>query len=242
MIERAEPVTTQINQIIRERIQSGTYHPGDRLPSESELAVEFGVSRSTLRLAVNSLVSEGVIIRRHGDGTYVNQHAFQFNAQLQNLWSFPQLISESGHTPDVRGLGSFTRQPSIKEIQSLELDQNHQVYVLERLFYADQIPVIFSTNIIPISYFIDPQFRMDTDLTIYEFMKEYCDLELVFSTSEIHSAKSDNHIGNLMQIQPNDPLICFHDLFFTRDGKPVVFGVNYYNDQKLTMRLVRSRV
>jgi DNA-binding GntR family transcriptional regulator len=61
MIERAEPVTTQINQIIRERIHSGTYHPGDRLPSESELAGEFGVSRSTLRLAVNSLVSEGVI-------------------------------------------------------------------------------------------------------------------------------------------------------------------------------------
>jgi GntR family transcriptional regulator len=161
---------------------------------------------------------------------------------LQNLWSFPQLISESGHTPDIRALASYTRQPSIKEIASLELDPGHQVYVLERLFYADQIPVIYSTNIIPIKYFIDPQPILDKDLTIYEFMKAYCDLELIFSTSEIHSAKSDNQIGNQMQIQPNDPLICFQDLFFTRDGKPVVYGINYYNDQILTMRLVRSRV
>ncbi len=195
MIERAEPVTTQINQIIRERIQSGTYHPGDRLPSESELAGEFGVSRSTLRLAVNSLVSEGVIIRRHGDGTYVNQHAFQFNAQLQNLWSFPQLINESGHSPCIQGLANYTRLPSLKETEKLELDHEHQVYVLERLFYADQIPVIYSTNIIPIKYFIDPQPLLDKNLTIYEFMKAYCDLELIFSTSEIHSAKSDIPIG-----------------------------------------------
>jgi len=110
MIERAEPVTTQINQIIRDRILNGAYHPGDRLPSEAELAGEFGVSRSTLRNAVSSLVTEGVIIRRHGNGTYVNQHAFQFHAQLQNLWSFPQLIMESGRTPDIQGLASFIRR------------------------------------------------------------------------------------------------------------------------------------
>ncbi len=102
MIERSEPITTKINQIIRDRVNTGTYRLGSRLPSELALAIEFGVSRSTLRNAVNSLVTDGVIIRKHGNGSYINPHAFQFNTQLQNLWSFPQLIQESGRTPDIQ--------------------------------------------------------------------------------------------------------------------------------------------
>ncbi|MBP8856389.1 MAG: GntR family transcriptional regulator [Anaerolineaceae bacterium] len=84
-LKKTESIIEQINQIIRSRIQQGVYNAGSRLPSETTLAGEFGVSRSSVRNAMESLVNEGVIIRRHGDGTYVNKRVFEFTSQLKNL-------------------------------------------------------------------------------------------------------------------------------------------------------------
>ena len=101
-LKKPESIIEQINHIIRSRIQQGVYRAGCRLPSETALAVEFGVSRSSVRNGMDSLVNEGVIIRRHGDGTYVNKRVFEFTSQLKSLWSFPDLIKDSGYEPSVR--------------------------------------------------------------------------------------------------------------------------------------------
>ncbi len=241
MIERSEPVTTRINQIIRERVKSGSYLPGSRLPSEQDLAVEFGVSRSTLRNAVNSLVTEGVVIRKHGNGSYVNQHAVQFNTQLQNLWSFPQLIRESGKVPKVIFIKGETRNSTDVEQVTLELDTVQPVYVLQRVFMADDLPAIFSTNIIPASVLCyDPE-EIDAHLSIYDILLNYCGLELVYSVSELHADIVTEEVKKHLKTQDWQPVVRFNDVFFTRDSQPVVIGQNFYNDQLLLLRLVRSK-
>jgi GntR family transcriptional regulator len=241
MIERSEPVTIKINQIIRERVKNGSYRPGSRLPSELELAEEFGVSRSTLRIAVNSLVSEGVIIRKHGNGSFINQHAVQFNTQLQNLWSFPQLIRESGRTPDIKFINGYFRQSTKSEETILELNSSQQVYILQRLFLADNFPAIHSTNIIPSSLFVSVNPIIDTQLSIYEFLSEYCNLDLIYSVSDLHAAPVPEEVNKFLQISSERSVIVFNDVFYTKDSQPVVLGLNYYNDQILSLRLVRSK-
>ncbi len=241
MIERSESVTTRINHIIRDRVLNGIYFPGSRLPSEQELASEFGVSRSTLRIAVNSLVTEGVIIRKHGNGSYVNQHAVQFNAQLQNLWSFPQLIRESGKTPRVTYLKGETRKPTDSEQAMLELDSTQTVFVLQRIFMADDLPAIYSTNIIPTSIICFNPTEIDVQQSIYDILLKYCDQELVYSVSELHADIASDEVQKYLQLQDKKPVIRFNDVFFTKYSQPVVVGYNYYNDQLLLLRLVRSK-
>ena len=241
MIERSEPVTIKINQIIRERVKNGSYRPGSRLPSELELAGEFGVSRSTLRIAVNSLVTEGVIIRKHGNGSFINQHAVQFNTQLQNLWSFPQLIRESGRTPEIRYLNGFFRQSTKSEEAVLELDSPQPVYILQRLFLADNFPAIHSTNIIPSALFVAANPILDSQLSIYEILSDYCNLDLIYSVSDLHAAPVPEDVNKHLQISSERSVIVFNDVFYTKDSQPVVMGLNYYNDQILSLRLVRSK-
>ena len=242
MIERSEPVTTRINQIIRERVKNGSYRPGARLPSELELANEFGVSRSTLRNAINSLATEGVILRKHGNGSYINQHAVQFNTQLQNLWSFPQLIQESGRTPEIQYIHSFTRISTPDEEAILELNSPQPVFILQRRFLADGKPVIYSTNILPEDLFTQPKPCLDTQLSIYELMLAFCNIELVYSISDLHAEKISDTVNKQLKIGLDRSILVFNDVFYTKESRPVVMGLNYYNDQILALRLVRSKV
>src|SRR5579863_1888906 len=72
------PLYHQLKQIVRSEIERGMYKPGDRLPSEPELIQRYGVSRITVRQALTELENEGVVVRRHGKGTYVaEQHIEQ---------------------------------------------------------------------------------------------------------------------------------------------------------------------
>src|SRR5512142_983536 len=68
----APPLYAQIAADLRARIVAGTYRPGQRLPSEHDLAAQFGVGRPTIRQATELLVRDGALARRHGSGTYVD--------------------------------------------------------------------------------------------------------------------------------------------------------------------------
>jgi GntR family transcriptional regulator len=237
----SEPVTQRINQSIRDRIKSGFYKPGLRLPSEVELASEFNVSRSTLRNAINSLVTEGIVIRKHGNGSYINEHIIQFNIQLQNLWSFPQLILESGRQPEVETLARFERNSTPEEEALLELPSPQPLFILQRLFKADGMPAIHSTNILPASLLNSEIIPADLDLSLYELVSRYCSTDLIYSVSELHAENAEPQIRERLNLTDCGTVLFFKDIFYTRDSHPVVIGQNYYNDQILSMRIVRSK-
>ena len=74
LIERPKSITTQVSDLLAERIRSQEYAPGSRLPSESDLALQLGVSRATVRSALARLATQGLVLRKQGNGTYVNAH------------------------------------------------------------------------------------------------------------------------------------------------------------------------
>lgn len=71
------PVYIQIHNQLRENIEGGKWQVGEKIPAERELAAEFGVSRMTLRQAIQTLVDEGVLERRVGSGTFVASRKVQ---------------------------------------------------------------------------------------------------------------------------------------------------------------------
>ncbi len=243
IIERPLSIVEQVNQIIRQRIRDGIYPPGGRMPSEGDLAAEMGISRSTLRTAMASLVSEGLVLRRQGEGTFVNRHGFEMRTQIQNFWSFTRLIEESGFSPEVRSVMVTFRAGSEKEICDLEIQDPGQarMFVFQRLFLAESRPVIFSTNVIPAAFLVkDPgEYRPQSSLN--DFLHAYTDQEIAYSTSDVTAVLPPNEVALALQIDPCIPILQLHDVFFNRAGQPVAAGINYYNEKILGMRLVRTR-
>src|SRR5512134_362048 len=93
---QSKSIADQVEEILRERIRDATYLSGSRIPSESDLAEELGVSRATIRTVLAKLAVNGLILRKQGDGTYVNARAKEVSAHLGNLWDFVYLIESNG--------------------------------------------------------------------------------------------------------------------------------------------------
>ena len=101
MITRSPSLTDQVKAHLKERIVSGAFEEG-RIPSETELATELGVSRTTIRDALSRLENEGSIYRKQGAGTFVNEPGLQIKSRLEEMWSYEEVLRDHGYTPSIR--------------------------------------------------------------------------------------------------------------------------------------------
>lgn len=122
--------------------------PGDRLPSDAELCERFGVSRMTARQAVQMLVSENLVVRRRGAGTFVSSQ--RVPRQLGSPLSFSETMRRRGMSASSRLLERKQIQPSDVERKALDLDAHQPAYLLERLRLADGVPMAIERAVMPI--------------------------------------------------------------------------------------------
>ena len=136
-----------IHDKIKDDIDLGIWKIGQRLPSERDLADEFGVSRMTLRQAITLLVEEGVLTRKVGSGTYVASTRVQ--EKMRGTTSFTEIIQLQGKTPSSQLLSYTKTQPNEKERQMLQLDTKENIIRMERVRFADGVPVVYEVASIP---------------------------------------------------------------------------------------------
>jgi DNA-binding GntR family transcriptional regulator len=241
IIERPQPIAIQVTHILRRRIHEGIYKPGIRLPPEGVLAAEFGISRTTLRSVMTSLAAEGLILRKQGNGTYVNHRSFEVKAQLNTFWSFTELIIHAGFKPTVQNLSVQHCLPSRIESESLEIGANDSVYSLERLFCADNKAVIYSINLIPTFLLQGEINRFEAEISIYELLLVFANQEIAYSSTDIQADLLPESVAHILQREINTPILRLLDVFYNKDNLPISMGLNYYDEKTLGMRLVRTR-
>ncbi|MFC1879142.1 GntR family transcriptional regulator [Chloroflexota bacterium] len=239
-IIRPGTIANQVNALLRERIRDGVYPPGGRLPSESELCDDFGVSRATVRTVLAKLATEGLILRKQGDGTYINEHIQQINTHLGGLWEFGRLIESSGYRPSIRSISISERSPTVGESQNLNLREAENVLALERLFYADGKPVILAHNSIPSRLVDQGSGPFDGGLNIRDFLWRYCHRKIAYAISDIHSVMAGEELVDLLSLQRTRPLLQIQIIFYDRDNQPLVCGTSYFDDKLLRLRLVQA--
>lgn len=138
------PQYRQIEQVLRERI--AFLAPGERLPSDTELCVEFGVSRMTARNAMERLTADGLIRREPGRGSFVAQPAPHRRAN--RLMTFTQEMRRAGRAPSSRVLTRVLRPSSAAEAAGLGIPVRQPVVHLRRLRLADGQPVALESAIL----------------------------------------------------------------------------------------------
>ncbi len=240
MAQKVASVRSQLEQILRARIEQGHYAADSRLPAESRLAQELGVSRPTLRTTLARLEAEGLITRRQGDGTYVNKHAFSVDATPKSYWNFASLIAESGRTANSRLLAVEQRDPTPEEAALYALPPAEKVVVTTTLFSADGRPVIHSTGLLPLAYVVVEQADYDFNRPIQVVLKEYCRQEISYSISDISAAFAPRPVARQLQLAAKTPVLKFVDTFFNARNEALVHGVSYFCDELIRMRVARS--
>lgn len=239
LIERSKSVAQQVETLLRGKITSGEYPPGSRMPSESELAASFGVSRATVRTALTALEAARLIVRKQGDGTYISKYGMEISACLGDEWDFQHMIVSSGRACRIESVSVEMRPALPDELQALDIDKGEQVLAIQRIFFADDQPVIFSNNIIPARY-LAKSGPYDVLQPIRQILRQYCNQEIAYSISDISACLPEGALVQALRLASGKPVLRFVDIFYTSRNYPIVYGVNFYNDKALRMRVTRA--
>jgi len=139
-----QPQYRQIEQALRERI--ATLRPGERLPSDADLCLEFGVSRMTARNAMERLAADGLISREPGRGSFVARPPAHRRAN--RLMTFTQEMRRAGRVPSSRVLTRVVRPASAAEAASLGIPERQAVVHVRRLRQADGEPIALESTVL----------------------------------------------------------------------------------------------
>jgi GntR family transcriptional regulator len=147
-LDRAGPLPLyfQLRQAVLREIREGGLAPGDRLPTEAEMERRYGVSRSTIRQALNDLAAEGLIHRIQGKGTFVGSPKIQ---HVPVLTSFSELLRAQGYQPSHRLLDSSVLPGPPEVAEGLQVEEGTSCRFLRRLFLADDDPVGLAETWLP---------------------------------------------------------------------------------------------
>lgn len=240
MLKRTPSLTEQAKSVIKERILADQF-AGGRIPSETELAAELGVSRTTIRDALTRLENEGVVVRRQGAGTFVNEPGLRVKTRLDEIWSYEAMLQAHGYTPSTRILDVVEGGVSAEIETDLDLDPGAPVLSVRKLFAQNDIPAILTQNHIP-SHLLPDAFPDDALLTpVFAFLAEQCRTPLAYYVSDIVPQVADVVLADALAIAPGTPLIAFEEVGYDNDNRPIVKAFSYFRDDLLRLRLIRRQ-
>ncbi|PWE53505.1 GntR family transcriptional regulator [Metarhizobium album] len=151
------PLYLKLRQTLEDAIRTGRLGHGDALPAERDLADYASVSRVTVRKAVDDLVKDGLLLRRHGSGTFVVKPVSRVQQPLSQLTSFTEDMARRGFVTRSEWLERDLFTPSPDEIMMLGLGAVASVARLGRLRLANDMPMAIERASLPPDILPDPQ-------------------------------------------------------------------------------------
>lgn len=219
------PVYLKIHDQIKSEIEEGKWHVGDRLPSERELSETFSVSRMTLRQAIQTLADEGILERKIGSGTYVARKKVQ--ETMLGTTSFSDIIKSQGQIPSSKTISYFVTKPSSSEMERLNLTEKEDILKMERIRYADDVPICFEVASIP--YHLVSNFDKEQITTsLYKAIAEEGKNTIGKSSQRISAVIASEKIAHFMDIKRGEAILKVSQISYFEDGVPFEYVRSQY--------------
>ncbi|PSJ62265.1 GntR family transcriptional regulator [Pseudaminobacter soli (ex Li et al. 2025)] len=155
--EGGAPLYLQLKKNIEDAVQRGVIGPGDALPSERDIAIKADISRVTVRKAVQDLVKSGILVQRHGSGTFVAPRMERVEQSLSRLTSFTDDMARRGMSASSVWLDKGIYPPSPDEIMILGLSAKELVARVSRLRIANETPMAIERASLSLAALPDPE-------------------------------------------------------------------------------------
>ena len=227
------PVYIQIHNQIKKDIEAGVWAVGDRIPSERELAWEFNVSRMTLRQAVQTLVEEGILERQVGAGTFVARKKVQ--EKMTGVTSFTELMEEQGKKPSSRTVSYLVTTPSLSEMERLKLKDDEKVLRMERIRYADEVPICFEVATLPYSLVKDYE-RNQITTSLYRTLEE-SGRKIGHAQQSVSAQVASERIAEYLNIKRGSAILRLRQITELGDGTPFEYVRTQYAGDKFEFYL-----
>ncbi|WP_161878354.1 GntR family transcriptional regulator [Alkalibacterium sp. MB6] len=213
------PVYIQMHNEMRQAILSKEWKKDEKIPSERTLAETFNVSRMTARQAVSSLVEEGLLERRRGAGTFVAADKVQ--EKSSGIPSFTETIESYGKTPSSKLVSFYTKQASESEAAKLHIGRTESVLVMERIRYADNVPICYEVATLP-GFVIEELSKEDVTRHLYRSLSEK-GYKIARAEQTISATWASEKTADLLDVKRESPILRVRQVSYTQDGRPIEY-------------------
>ena len=229
----------QLAQQLREAIGAGKYRPGDRLPTEPELAARHGVSRITARQAVMQLVRDALVVRKQGKGTFVAEPPVHHD--LVDLRGIYDALVARGVNPTTELLDYGEVAPPANVAERLRAG-NRKVLQWQRLYLRRGEPFAVSW-----AYLSPAVTKMPRELvaahTTYPLFESFMRLKISYADLSVRARAATPELRKLLKLRAGAPLIALERVSYLASGAPAEFTLYCANADNYEFALrVRGKV
>jgi GntR family transcriptional regulator len=228
----------QIRETLREQIRQGELKPGQKLPSEDELAAQFGVSRMTARQGITDLIDEGLLYRRRGIGTFVAQ--FHVERDHNRLTSFFDAAKAEDFDFEFRLLCREVVPARLMIAKALVLQEGEPAIRIQTLRLANGVPVTMHDEYVP--YKLCPALLQEdlSSRSAWQVMETY-GYKVKHAAQVVEAKPADAEIANLLEMEEGAPILYKQRTILAEDGTPLEFTLCYNRGDRYLLKMTLSR-
>ena len=211
-----------------------------RLPPENELADMLGVSRTTVRSALQSLEQHGVLTRSPRRGTQVHERMSPSMVALQRLIGFGRLLEESGYEVETKTTPKVTKEAPAEVYKALGLRRGAPVHEIDRLFVASGRPALLAINYLPTGAFVEPPTEDQLAQSPFDMRELLAGGPVDHALVELVPTKATKDMAERLGFKRGEAYLLLKELHLSESGKVLGFSLIHVNDRFVRFRLHRG--
>lgn len=224
------PQYRQLYEILRKHIMNGVYEEGSLLPSENELCAAHSMTRPTVRHALDSLVKDGLILKKQGKGSIVKK-------PVRNIGILS--IAGTASAVGVRYLKTdILQKPTIQKwddsfpFELTELEKEAGCVYMERLRYVEGAPVFYDINHLPNIHIPRITSRSFENKSLFDILRQNYQIEILGGEQKLKAVKPNVKVKKLLQLKSDQPVLYIERKLSTNKDGFNIYSTIYFNSEK----------
>jgi GntR family phosphonate transport system transcriptional regulator len=227
------PLWQAIAATLQAEIRAGHYRPGDKLPTEAELATRFGVNRHTVRQALASLAEGGLVHSRRGAGVFVMARPTDY--RLGQRVRFHQNVLAAGQTPSRRISRAETRPADREEAEVLRLKAGEAVHVIEGTSLADGQPLAAFRSVFPAARFPALVQAVVAEGSITRALAGLGLTDYTRRETRLTAQLADPVLALALQVKAGTAVLRSVAVNVDEAGRPIEYGTTWFAGERVTL-------
>ena len=234
------PLYAQIADVLMEQIESGALSPGDQLPPERQLSDTFGVTRMTIRQALQVMEMQGLLIRRQGAGTFVRNPKIE--RHVAHLEPFTIGMTQRGYEPGAQVIHFEARPATSSDSRKLRIPISSLLYYVLRLRFVNQEPMMLEKNTLPMKHF--PQLeRFDlSKRSLYEVLHTEYGVKITRAYQTLEAVVASDYEASLLNLKHAYPVLLEQRIGFDQNDRPVEAAKDLYRGDRFRFVIQRAEL
>lgn len=233
------PLYYQLKNIICEMIENEELKPDSPILSEREICEKYGISRMTANKAIVSLVTEGILYREQGKGTFVARN--KEKCQLSNLLSFSEEMFKRGEKADTKLLSFCKKQPTKRLREDLCLKEGQEVFEIIRLRYITGQPYALETAYIPVYLCENLHAKMLESASLYRILEEKFALSVEYAYQTLEPTIINDYESETLDVAKGALAILLSRRTYLKNDIPVEITKAIYRGDRYKFEILLKR-